>query len=52
MFFVILIIVYYVMPPRIQPKATPREALAMCTGVAAGLAQCLAIIGLTSVRRG
>lgn len=50
MFFVILIIVYYVMPPRIQPKATPREALAMCTGVAAGLAQCLAIIGLTSVR--
>lgn len=50
MFFVVLIIVYYVMPPRIRPKATPREALAMCTGVAAGLAQCLAIIGLTSVR--
>jgi len=49
-FFLGLIAAYYAIPPRITAKATQGETLSMCAGVATGLVQCLAIIGLTSVR--
>ncbi|CAL1153259.1 unnamed protein product [Cladocopium goreaui] len=49
-FFLGLIAAYYAIPPCITAKATQGETLSMCAGVAAGLVQCLAIIGLTSVR--
>ena len=52
MFLLGLLLAYYVLPTRIRAQATPREAVSLCAGVAAGLVQCLAIIGLTSVRWG
>ena len=51
-FFLGLISAYYAIPPCITAKSTQGETLSMCAGVAAGLVQCLAIIGLTSVRWG
>lgn len=45
-----IILAYYLMPPKVKAKASPKEALSLCLAVAAGLMQCLALIGLTSLK--
>lgn len=40
---------YYLVPPRVESIAAPKDAASMCLSVGANLVQCLAIIGLTSV---